>query len=317
MRGGPAVSDRTGGRSEAGPAGAAPARVPNILSIAGLDPSGGAGILADVKTFAALGAYGMAVATGLTAQNTRGVSAVRLIEPDFVTAEIEAIFADIRVDAVKIGMVGSAAIAAAVAAALRRHAPPHVVLDPVMVAKGGDRLMAEDAVAAVRDLLVPLAEIVTPNLPEAAVLLGAVPADGASTGSAGTGPGRDGDPPTPGGWREATDLAAMHAQVPALLALGPQAVLLKGGHLAGPDATDLLADPAGLTELPAPRIATKNTHGTGCTLSSAIAALLPRYERTEAVRRAKAYLTEALRSADRLEVGHGRGPVDHLWREAR
>jgi len=258
--------------------------IANVLSIAGVDPSGGAGIAADLKTFAALGAYGMAAVTAVTVQNTRGVRGFELLSPSFVADQVDAVFDDVRVDAVKIGMVGSAAVAEAIAGVLGRHGACHVVLDPVMVAKGGDTLLAADAVAAIRDLLVPLAEVITPNLPEAAVLLGA------------TEPG---------------DSAGMMAMARDLLALGSTSVLLKGGHLDGPDATDIYRD-AGATEtLTAPRIATKNTHGTGCTLSSAIAALRPRYPRIEAIRRAKDYVTDAIRGAVRLEVGSGHGPLDH------
>ena len=263
--------------------------IPNVLSIAGVDPSGGAGIAADLKTFAALGAYGMAAVTAVTAQNTRGVTGVRLIEPDFVVEEIDAIFADIRVDAVKIGMVGTAEIAAAIADALKRHRAPHIVLDPVMVAKGGDRLLAEDAVAALRERLIPLAEVVTPNLPEAAALLGA---------------------------DEPTDIGAATEMAGELKELGPASVLLKGGHLSGPESIDVYFDGETLETFRAPRIATRNTHGTGCTLSAAIAALLPRLPRLEAIGKAKAYLTGALHAADRLDVGSGHGPLHHfhaLW----
>jgi hydroxymethylpyrimidine/phosphomethylpyrimidine kinase len=258
--------------------------IPNILSIAGVDPSGGAGIAADLKTFAALGAYGMAAVTAVTVQNTRGVRGFRLLEPGFVAEQIDAVFEDIRVDAVKIGMLGSAAIAEAVAGALRRHGAGHVVLDPVMVAKGGDALLTADAVAAIRDALVPLAEAITPNLPEAAVLVGAP---------------------------EPRDLGEMEAMARDLLRLGPASVLLKGGHLDGPDSADVYCDGERLDVLSAPRIATKNTHGTGCTLSSAIAALLPRHARRDAVRLAKDYVTEAIRGADQLDVGSGHGPLHH------
>jgi hydroxymethylpyrimidine/phosphomethylpyrimidine kinase len=258
--------------------------IPNVLSIAGVDPSGGAGIAADLKTFAALGAYGMAAVTAVTVQNTRGVRGFTLMEPAFVADQIGAVLDDIRVDAVKIGMVGSAAIAEAVASVLRRHGARHVVLDPVMVAKGGDALLAGDAVAAIREHLVPLAEVITPNLPEAAVLLGT---------------------------RPPTDVDGMRSMARDLLSFGPASVLLKGGHLDGPDATDVYCD-AGATEaLSAPRIATKNTHGTGCTLSSAIAALLPCHPRLDAIRRAKDYVTGAIRGADQLDVGSGHGPLDH------
>jgi hydroxymethylpyrimidine/phosphomethylpyrimidine kinase len=261
--------------------------IPNILSIAGVDPSGGAGSAADLKTFAALGAYGMAAVTAVTVQNTQGVRDFRLMVPAFVADQIDAVFEDIRVDAVKIGMVGSAAIAEAIAGALQRHGARQVVVDPVMVAKGGDPLLTADAVAAIRDRLVPLAEVITPNLPEAAVLLGAP---------------------------EPRDLDEMGAMALDLLRLGPAAVLLKGGHLDGPDSIDVYCDADTIEELPAPRIATKNTHGTGCTLSSAIAALLPSHPRREAVRLAKDYVTGAIRHADRLEVGSGHGPLNHSYR---
>lgn len=260
--------------------------IPNILSIAGVDPSGGAGIAADLKTFAALGAYGMAAVTAVTVQNTRGVRGFRLMEPGFVADQIDAVFDDVRVDAVKIGMVGSAAIAEAVADVLRRRSARHVVLDPVMVAKGGDTLLTADAVAAIREQLVPLAEVITPNLPEGAVLLGAA---------------------------EAADLDGMREMAHDLLRLGPASVLLKGGHLDGPDSTDVYCDAGAVEAFAAPRIATKNTHGTGCTLSSAIAALLPRHPRLDAIRMAKDYVTGAIRAADLLEVGSGHGPLHHFW----
>jgi hydroxymethylpyrimidine/phosphomethylpyrimidine kinase len=264
--------------------------IANVLSIAGSDPSGGAGIQADLKAFSALGAYGMAALTALTAQNTRGVTGVHPVPPDFVAAQIDAVFADVRVDAVKVGMVGTAGAAAAVADALARNRARAVVVDPVMVAKSGHRLLDDDAVATVRDRLLPLALVATPNLPEAGVLLG----------------------------REApADLDGMRAAAADLHRLGPQLVLLKGGHLDGEASPDLLYDGARFVELPAPRVATRNTHGTGCTLSSAIAALLPqRASSDEAVAEAKAYLTAALRAGNRLKVGGGHGPVHHfhaLW----
>ncbi|MCB1502442.1 MAG: bifunctional hydroxymethylpyrimidine kinase/phosphomethylpyrimidine kinase [Bauldia sp.] len=264
--------------------------IPNILSIAGVDPSGGAGVAADLKTFAALGAYGMAAVTAVTVQNTRGVRGFELLAPAFVADQIDAVFADVRVDAVKIGMVGSAAIASAIAGVLGQREARHIVLDPVMVAKGGDPLLDPDAVAAIRDRLVPLAEVITPNLPEAAVLLGT---------------------------EEASDRTGMGAMARGLLALGPASVLLKGGHLDGPEATDVYDDGEASEILTATRIATKNTHGTGCTLSSAIAALLPRHPRREAIRQAKAYVTGAIRGADRLDVGSGHGPLDHGFGDRR
>jgi hydroxymethylpyrimidine/phosphomethylpyrimidine kinase len=259
--------------------------IANVLSIAGVDPSGGAGVLADIKAMSANGAYAMGVVTALTAQNTRGVSGVELVTPEFVTRQIDAVFADIRVDAVKIGMVATADIARAIADALRRHAAKHVVLDPVMIAKSGDRLLAEDAVAAIRDELITIAEIITPNLPEAAALLGL---------------------------REPVDVAGMRAMARELLKLGPAAVLLKGGHLPTPEAIDVLADGDGVREFTAQRVQTKNTHGTGCTLSSAIAALLPTMSRADAIRGAKDYVTAALRHADELSVGSGHGPLRHF-----
>lgn len=259
--------------------------IANVLSIAGTDPTGGAGIQADLKAFSALGAYGMAVVTAVVAQNTQGVRAFEVLSPAFVTEQIDAVFDDVRVDAVKIGMVANAGIALAIAEALERHGAQHIVLDPVMVAKSGDPLLADDAVAVVRERLVPLAEIVTPNLPEAAALLGV---------------------------SEPADLAAATAMAGDLRALGPASVLLKGGHGSGPESIDVYCDGATLETFRAPRIATKNTHGTGCTLSAAITALLPSMTRLEAVGHAKTYLTGALLAADELDVGSGHGPLHHF-----
>ena len=258
--------------------------IPNVLSIAGSDPSGGAGVQADVKAISANGGYAMAAITGLTAQNTRGVRAVEMVSPAMVAAQIAAIREDIRIDAVKIGMLGDAATIAAVAEALGGIEAP-IVLDPVMVAKGGDRLLAEDAVAALHELL-PRAAVLTPNLPEAADLLG--------------------EP-------EARDLAGMRAQAEALRAMGPGAVLIKGGHLTGQDAVDLLSTTEGVTELPAPRTPTRNTHGTGCTLSSALATQIGAgHPLPEAARRAKAYTAAAIAAAGALSVGGGHGPLHHF-----
>jgi hydroxymethylpyrimidine/phosphomethylpyrimidine kinase len=263
--------------------------IANVLTIAGLDPSGGAGILADLKTFSALGTYGTAVLAAVTAQNTRGVDAVHQLSGTLVSQQLETLLADVRVDAVKIGMLGSSEVIRAVADVLRRRQLPSVVLDPVMVAKSGDRLLAEDAVAALREELLPLADLVTPNLPEAADLLGVA---------------------------EAQDEEAMADQLSRLTALAP-GVLLKGGHLAGPESVDLLAVNGRRVRLSAPRVDTPNTHGTGCTLSAAIAALRPRSADWEAaVRGAKDYLTGAIAAADQLDVGSGHGPVHHfhaLW----
>lgn len=259
--------------------------IPTVLSVAGSDPSGGAGIQADLKTFAALGVYGMAALTALTAQNTRGVRGVETVRPGFVADQIRAVREDVRVDAVKLGMMATAEIAEAVAGALEGIAAP-VVLDPVMVAKGGDRLLAPEAVAALRDRLLPRATVVTPNLPEAADLLGEPPAQ---------------------------SRAEMERQAQALCGLGPAAVLLKGGHLAGGESPDLLCDAAGLTWLDGARHATANTHGTGCTLSSALATELGNGRPlSEAVARAKAYTGAAIARAEDLTVGTGHGPVHHF-----
>jgi hydroxymethylpyrimidine/phosphomethylpyrimidine kinase len=259
--------------------------IPNILSIAGSDPSGGAGIQADIKAISAQGGYAMAAITALTAQNTQGVRAVEMVAPGMVAAQIAAIHDDIDIHAVKIGMLGSGDIVRAVAGALAGLNMP-VVLDPVMVAKGGDRLLAPDAVEALRTALLPLAHVITPNLPEAADLLGCP---------------------------EARDRDGMEAQARALLALGPGAVLLKGGHLAGGDSPDLLLDADGAHWLDGPRHATGNTHGTGCTLSAALAAELGHGRPLpEAAARAKAFVATAIAAADRLSVGHGHGPTHHF-----
>jgi len=254
-------------------------RIPNVLSIAGSDPSGGAGIQADLKTFAANGVYGMAVITALTAQNTRAVLAVEPVRPEFVTAQIDAIFADIRVDAVKLGMLATTGIVRAVAEALPRHRPPQVVLDPVMVATSGHRLLAEEAVAALRETLLPLTDVLTPNLPEAGVLLGE------------TAP---------------RDRAEMAEAADRLLGLGPRAVLLKGGHLGSAASPDCLATPAGCQWFEAPRIGGGNVRGTGCTLSAAIAAQLALTgDLARAVEQAKAYMGNFIAAAGRLELGSG------------
>ena len=258
------------------------------LTIAGSDPSGGAGIQADLKTFSALGAYGTAVITALTAQNTQGVTGVHLVPAPFVSEQLRTLVADVRIDAVKIGMLATAELADTVADFLHEHAYPVVVLDPVMVSTSGDRLLGDDAVEALRRLL-PLASLITPNLPEAAQLL-------------------DAD--------AATDVAGMREQARALVAAGAHRVLIKGGHLAdAKDSVDVYLGPEGLHELAAARVATRNTHGTGCTLSSAVAALRPaRPGWLEAAREAKDWLTGAIEAADTLHVGHGSGPVHHFHR---
>ena len=235
----------------------APTAPANVLSIAGTDPTGGAGIQADLKTFGALGAYGMAVVTAVVAQNTQAVRMVSPLTPELVQAQLEAVFEDVTVAAVKIGMVANAGIAEAIAEVLTRHRPPFVVFDPVMAAR----------------------------------LLGIA---------------------------QPADEAGMRACLPALQALGVPNVLLKGGHLAddtpdAPESTDLLATPEGVIRLSAPRIATRHGHGTGCTLSSAIAALWPQHGLEKATRMAKDYVHGALLHADALQVGHGRGPLHHFW----
>jgi hydroxymethylpyrimidine/phosphomethylpyrimidine kinase len=259
---------------------------PVALTIAGSDSSGGAGIQADLKTFAALGVYGASVITALTAQNTSGVSGIHFVPAEFVTAQIDAVFADLDVNAVKIGMVAQLTAIDAIAAGLARWSPRHVVLDPVMVATSGARLLASDAVAALRTKLIPHASLVTPNLPEAAALL---------------------DEPV------AASAAAIESQGKRLLAFGCQAVLIKGGHGQGPKSIDYLVSGDGIIALAAPRIATKNTHGTGCSLSSAVAAGLAKGEDMEtAVRHAKAWISAAIAAADRFSVGRGHGPIHHF-----
>ena len=261
-------------------------RPPVALTIAGSDPSGGAGIQADLKTFSALGVYGTSVVTALTAQNTEGVTGVHVIPSDFVTQQLDTLVADVRLDAIKIGMLAGADIINAVGDFLRRHPHDHVVLDPVMVATSGDRLLDDDAVQAVRELM-PLASLITPNLAEAAALLDT---------------------------RPARTLPDMRLQAMALQELGAPRVLIKGGHLDdGPEAVDLFLDVDGETLLRAPRIHTVNTHGTGCTLSSALAALRPQRDSwLETALDAKSWLTAALAAADGLEIGHGHGPVHHF-----
>ncbi|MDO8400265.1 MAG: bifunctional hydroxymethylpyrimidine kinase/phosphomethylpyrimidine kinase [Bradyrhizobium sp.] len=260
--------------------------IPIALTIAGSDCSGGAGIQADLKSFAALGVYGASVITALTAQNTRGVTGIHQVPADFVTAQIDAVFADLDVKAVKIGMVADLAVIDAIAAGLQKWSPKHIVLDPVMVATSGDRLLAAEAVDALRTKLIPLASLITPNMPEAAALL---------------------NEPV------AADEAAIESQGKRLLAMGCPAVLIKGGHGQGAESIDYLVTGSGTIALAAPRIATQNTHGTGCSLSSAVAAGLAKGEDMEtAVRHAKAWVSAAIAAADRLGVGHGHGPIHHF-----
>ncbi len=262
-----------------------------ILSIAGSDPSGGAGAQGDIKTFAAFGCYGMAVVTALTAQNTLGVQAIHVTPHKFTAAQIESIFADIKVDAVKIGMTGSAENVETIAALLRRYDAPNVVFDPVMVASGGHSLGGAKLVGPMREKLFPLARLVTPNLMESALLAG----------------GR-----MPESAEDMREIAVR------LHRLGAPAVLVKGGHLHGEAALDLLFDGTDFTEFAAPRLTTRNTHGTGCMLSSGIAARLGQgAELRQAIGEAKEFLSKALAAGETIHIGAGHGPPQpffDLWR---
>lgn len=256
------------------------------VTIAGSDSSGGAGIQADLKTFSALGVYGASVIAALTAQNTQGVSAIHDVPPDFIAAQIDAVFSDLAVDAVKIGMLSTPAAIEAVAQGLDRYGQKKIVLDPVMVAATGARLLVPEAVETLKRRLFPRARLITPNLPEAAALLDA---------------------------EVATNETEMHAQADRLLALGAQAVLIKGGHGSGAESVDLLVTPEGVARFAARRIATENTHGSGCTLSAAIAAELAKGAAlADAVGAAKEFISRAIAAADRLAIGSGHGPVHHL-----
>ena len=256
------------------------------VTIAGSDSSGGAGIQADLKTFAALGVYGASVITALTAQNTQGVAAIYNVPAGFIAAQMDAVFADLSVDAVKIGMLFRSATIEAVAQGLARHRARNIVLDPVMVASSGDTLLTREAIEALRRLLIPRALVVTPNLPEAAALTGA---------------------------SLARNEEEMEVQAREILALGARNVLIKGGHGQGDESVDLLIGQGEVVRLAAKRIATKNTHGTGCTLSSAIAAGLAKgRDLIAATQDAKAYVTAAIAGADKLNIGHGRGPLHHF-----
>ena len=255
------------------------------LTIAGSDSGGGAGIQADLKTFAAHGVYGTSAITAVTAQNTLGVTSWLALPADLVTAQIEAVAGDIGADAVKIGMLATAAIVEAVGAAIESLDLPLVVVDPVMVSKGGDRLLEEDAILALRSELLPRAHIVTPNIPEAEVLAGI----------------------------SITSVEAMREAARRILALGPRVVLVKGGHLDAPEAVDVVCMRDGSYEVRGPRIATTSTHGTGCTLASAIAANLALgLDDRDAIAGAKRYLEGAIRHAPGL--GRGHGPLNHFWR---
>ncbi len=260
-----------------------------VLSIAGSDSGGGAGIQADLKTIAANGCYGMTVITALTAQNTLGVNAIHAVPIEFVRAQLDAVLTDIGCDAVKIGMLFSPELIRTVAEGLQRYGVQRIVLDPVMVAQSGDKLLQDEAIEALKEYLIPMADIITPNLPEASVLLG----------------------------REILTAEAIEAAAVDLAGLGCGSVLIKGGHLEAGDCDDCLYLPLRKRSiiLPGKRLATRNNHGTGCTLSSAIASFLAGgLEIEQAVRQAKDYITEAIRAGAAYRLGGGHGPVHHLYR---
>jgi hydroxymethylpyrimidine/phosphomethylpyrimidine kinase len=262
------------------------------VTIAGSDSSGGAGIQADLKTFAAVGVYGASVLIALTAQNTQGVAAIHDVPPDFILAQMDAVFSDLDIGAVKIGMLSRIAAIEAVATGLARHRAKNIVLDPVMIASSGATLLAREAIESLRRLLIPRALMVTPNLAEAAALAGA---------------------------SLARNEREMEAQAREILSLGARNVLIKGGHGQGDESADLLIGQGEIVRLSAKRIVTKNTHGTGCTMSSAIAAGLAKgRDVVTACQEAKVYVTAAITHADQLKVGHGPGPLNHFyeqWRE--
>jgi len=257
--------------------------IPKVLSIAGSDCSGGAGIQADLKTFSALGCYGMSVVTAITAQNTQGVDGIHPCPVDFLSQQLCSVFDDIPPDAIKVGMLSNAVSITTLSVFLKDRKPRNLVVDPVMRSSSGDLLMSKNAIKVLKTHLIPLADMLTPNGPEVEILLGR---------------------------RESDPVKA----VQGLLKLGCRSVLLKGGHGITPKSVDLFADKDGMQSFEAPRYKTKNTHGTGCSLSSAIAAnlakgLAPR----EAVGQAKRYITGAIKHADVLDVGQGAGPVHHFW----
>jgi hydroxymethylpyrimidine/phosphomethylpyrimidine kinase len=261
---------------------------PAALSIAGSDSSAGAGLQADLKTFSALGVYGATVVTAVTAQNTQGVTAIHLVPGAAISAQLDAVFSDLSIRAVKTGMLGGEEGVNAAAAALERWAGGiPIVVDPVMISTSGSRLLAKEAEKALAEKLIPLARLITPNLHEAAALLDLQPAQNENE---------------------------MRLQAERLLALGPRAVLIKGGHLSGPEAADLFYDGSHFRSYSAPRIAAKNTHGTGCTLSSAIAAFLVKaFPMEEAIAEAKAYVRSAIEQAAGFQIGSGAGPLWHFY----
>jgi hydroxymethylpyrimidine/phosphomethylpyrimidine kinase len=259
-----------------------------VLTIAGSDSGGGAGIQADLKTFAAIGCYGMSVITALTAQNTRGVTGIHAVPPSFALQQIDAVLSDIGADAVKIGMLYSAELIEVVAEALKKHGARNIVLDPVMVAQSGDKLLQDDAIEAIKTHLMPLADVVTPNIPEASVLC---------------------DRPLKN-WRDIESAAQILAQH------GSHSILIKGGHGDENKSTDLLflAREKRFVRLTADRIETDNNHGTGCTLSSAIASYMAKgMNIEEAVQKAKTFMNQAIAAGAAYKLGHGHGPVHHFF----
>jgi hydroxymethylpyrimidine/phosphomethylpyrimidine kinase len=265
--------------------------IPIALTIAGTDPSGGAGIQADLKAFSALGVYGATVITALVAQNTQGVRSIHDVPPPFIAEQLASVFDDLDVKAVKIGMLSRPEVIETIAKSLDHYKQKTIVLDPVMVAASGDSLLVPEAVEALRTILIPKALLITPNMPEAAALLGE---------------------------KIANDEAAMEHQAAKLLKLGCRAVLLKGGHGKGAESIDILFDETGSSRFASKRVATNNTHGTGCTLSSAIAAGLAKGQSLRlAVQNGKDYVSAAIAASDQLAVGKGHGPVHHfhaLWK---
>ncbi|MBE9544487.1 MAG: bifunctional hydroxymethylpyrimidine kinase/phosphomethylpyrimidine kinase [Proteobacteria bacterium] len=259
-----------------------------VLTIAGSDSGGGAGIQADLKTFAAIGCYGMSVITALTAQNTRGVTAIHALPPSFAVEQMTAVFTDIGADAVKIGMLYSAELIEAVTETLYKYRARNIVLDPVMVAQSGDKLVQDDAIQAIKDHLMPVADVVTPNLPEAEVLLK----------------------------QKIESLEDMQRAARSLAQFGGRSILIKGGHLVASKSTDLLylTEEDRFVTLEAERVDSRNNHGTGCTLSSAIAAHIAKGDRIEdAVSKAKTYIQNAIRAGAEYKIGHGHGPVHHFF----
>jgi hydroxymethylpyrimidine/phosphomethylpyrimidine kinase len=259
-----------------------------VLTIAGSDSGGGAGIQADLKTFSAIGCYGMSVITALTAQNTRGVTGIHAVPPDFAVQQIEAVFSDMGADAVKIGMLYSAELIEAVAAALKKHGARKIVLDPVMVAQSGDKLLQDEAIEAIKTHLMPLADVVTPNIPEAEVLCG----------------------------RTLEHRSDIESAAETLARHGSRSILIKGGHGDQNESTDILflANEKRFVNLTAERIETTNNHGTGCTLSSAIASYMAKGNDIEpAVQKAKTFMNQAITAGAAYKLGHGHGPVHHFF----